>query len=103
MNKLLQFVFHKVYWFYEEKTSAWDPDVYTLSFLCLWIILILSTSFFLFLILFDLRFVIAWFEGKNKYLLTIPGIIVFIIAWWVLMSNDGYKEWIKPELFEDTT
>jgi hypothetical protein len=32
----------------------------------------------------------------------IPGIIIFIIAWRVLMSNDDYKEWIKLELFEGT-
>lgn len=100
MKKLLQFIFYKVYWFYEQRWPEEDGEDFAFPYLILWICWNLIFSIFLLYSIFGLKIFVL--EGSEKFVLIIPGVIIFIIGWRKLMSNGGYKEWIKPELFEDT-
>lgn len=100
MKKLLQFIFYKVYWFYEQRWPDKNPDVYATSYLTLWLFWNTIFSVFLFYSVFNLE--IFELQDKEKFILMVPGILIAAIAWKKLIGNDGYKEWIKPELFKDT-
>ena len=101
MKKLLQFIFFKVYCFYEQRWPNRDPDVYAFMYLVLWIC---WNILFLGFIIYNLLHIDSYFWEENeklKFLLFIPGLIIFFTFWKKIMTNDTYKKWIKPELFEE--
>ena len=101
MKKLLQFMFYTVYHFYERLSFNEYSEDFAFPFICGWLYSFFIFGIALILNLFKINH-FFWEEDPTLKLLTfIPGVIIFIIGWKKLMSNGGYKEWIKPELFPE--
>jgi hypothetical protein len=85
--RVLEFMFYKVYHFYNRRWPGKDAEIYAMCFVAIWLYFI--TLFFA-LILFNLTGV-DLLNSSQRWWIILPGLVFLVAGWTVWLNHDQYK------------
>ncbi len=85
--RVLEFMFYKVYHFYNRRWPRKDAEIYAMCFVAIWLYFI--TLFFA-LILFNLTGV-DLLNSSQRWWIILPGLIFLAGGWTLWLNHDQYK------------
>ena len=86
--RVLEFMFYKVYHFYNSRWPGKDADVYAMCFVAVWLYFLVI---FLALILCNVAAISFVLSGAKRWWILVPGVFFQAAGWMIWLHHDQYK------------